>query len=292
MLMWVTLSTISVTPQTKVEYKPLPTRSSFTNDFFSVPLEFSTPQSSKDKMIKHGRIFKLKRSGAAEKIVFRIKNFEEIRLTFQGDSGVTGTFPVIEVSPTEFHFGRQTSEGSFKSLASFYKNFDVGSSYDLFLATNGTEVQFGLTKNSFLQVLGNYSYEELDSLPFVGFSSTNDAEWLLEGGERAQKIRINEGNYQTFLEVTCKTNHQTTLAEWTLPTGALSLEDLTRVSCVDTTSCQLGDLSYENSVSLAPYRDTFGNNIQAQLEVSVGDQVTAWCTNKRRSFSPSPWPPH
>ena len=142
-------------------------------------------------MIKNARVFKLKERGAAKKIVFRIKNFEKIRLHFQLDKGVKGTFPVIEVSPTKFQFGCQTSNGTFSSLASFYRNFDVGSPYDLFLATNGTEVQFGETKKSFLYVLGNYSYEDLDSFPFVGFSSSNGAEWILSGGESGEKIRIN-----------------------------------------------------------------------------------------------------
>ena len=230
-------------------------------------------------MIKNAKIFKLKERGAANKIVFRIKNFEKIRLHFQVDKGVDGTFPVIEVSPTEFQFGLLFNDGTFTSLASFYKNFDVGSSYDLFLATNGTEVQFGEAKKSFLHVLGNFSYEELDSLPFVGFSSTNSAEWILAGGESREQIRINNETYQTFIELTCKTNPRTSKGEWTFPTG-VSADDLNSVSCVDTHSCQLGDISYENSVSLAPHRDTFGNNIADHLELSVGDVVTAWCTNK------------
>ena len=199
------------------------------------------------------------------------------------DKGVEGTFPVIEVSPTEFQFGRQTSAGTFESLATFYRNFDVGSSYDLFLTTNGTQVQFGEAKKSFLHVLGNYSYEELDSLPYVGFSSSNGAEWILDGGENGEKIKIDDGTYQTFIELTCKTNPETTIADWTFPAGGLSVKELSTVSCVDFHSCRLGDISYENSVSLAPHRNTFGHNIEAQLDLSVGDMVTAWCTNKGQS---------
>ena len=121
--------------------------------------------------------------------MFRITNFQEIQIHFNVNKGVEGKFPVIVVSKNAFTFGRHIDAGVVGPKKPYYIKFEE-SQYDFFIYTNGTEVQFGEVKNAFLKVLGFYYYEELDSLPFLGFSSANPADWTVEEAISGDKIKI------------------------------------------------------------------------------------------------------
>ena len=241
----------------------------------SVYLEFSTSLSSKDEMMNNAKILKLKEKGEMQIFLFRIINFQEVRIHFNANKGVEGKFPVIEVTGSTLSFGRHINAGIVDKTKPYYQKFDE-SQYDFFVYTNGTEVQFGEVKNAKLHVLGFYSYEELDSLPFMGFSSTSPADWTVEEAVSGEKIKINE-TFQTFVNLTCKPDTQTGFSEWTFPQG-LSKEDLSAALCVPVHSCYMSNVSHDDSVSLASYRDHLGNDLIVLDVVKVGDVAIAWCT--------------
>ena len=120
--------------------------------------------------MKTAQILKLKDKGELQIFYIRIKNFEEIRIHFNVNKGATGKFPVIVITKNALTFGRHIDAGVVGPKKPVYHKFDQPD-YDFFIYTNGTEVQFGEVKDSFLSVLGFYSYEELDSLPTTGLYS-------------------------------------------------------------------------------------------------------------------------
>ena len=247
----------------------------------SVYLEFSTSSTSKYQMMSTGQILKLKEKGKMQIFLFRIKNFHEIQIHFNFNKGVKGKFPVIVVSKNALTFGRHIDAGVVGPKKPYYIKFEEVQ-YDFFVYTNGTEIQFGEVKNAFLNVLGFYYYEELDSLPFVGFSSAQEADWIVEEAVSGDKIKIKE-DFTTFLNLTCKMD-STDYAEWTLPDG-LTSEDLTAASCVPTHSCYLSNITHDTSVSLASYRDHLGNDLIVLDVVKVGDVAIAWCTITGKDIS-------
>ena len=222
-------------------------------------------------------MFKLKEVGVPKVVLFRIVNLEQIRLHFQSHKSAEGKFPVIEISPTEIRFGRQISSGILDIKSTFYKNFEVGSTYDLFLFTNGTEVRFGLVLNGFLNVLGFSTYDELDSLAFIGFSSSNNADWILEEAESGERIKI-KGTFLPSLNITCKVNPGTGLADWTFPDG-LNLQDFSSAECEAAHSCLMSNLEHDNSVRVVSYKDHLGNNLRVDDAVKLGDVAIARCSD-------------
>ena len=251
----------------------------------SVHLEFSTPKSTIYEMMKNGRIIKLKEKGKPQIFLFRIINFEEIRIHFNYNKDVKGKFPVIEISSNAFSFGRHIDAGVVGPKKPYYLKFAVGSTFDFFVYTNGTEMQFGEAKNGLLQALGFYHYDELDSLPFLGFSSTNDADWILEEAVSGEKIKINE-TFQTSLTFTCNKDPKTNFSEWTFPPGVAS-ENFSSVECVPAHSCYLSNVTRDNTVSLASYRNHLGNELVVLDNVKVGDLSIAWCTKTGENLSQS-----
>ena len=233
-------------------------------------------------MLKNARIFKLKEVGEAKVVLFRIVNIEEIRLHFQYNKEVEGKFPVIEVSPTGVKFGRQIAQGILDIKSTFHKNFEVGSTYDFFLFTNGTSVQFGEFLNGFLKVLGFYSYEELDRLPFIGFSSTNSADWVLEEAKSGERIKI-KGSLLSSLAITCTVNQDTSLADWTFPDG-VGLQDFSSAECEAAHSCFMTSLDYDLSVRVVSYKNHLGHNLQVDDAVKLGDMAIAQCSESGKTI--------
>ena len=228
-------------------------------------------------MMKTGRILKLKEKGKPQIFVFRIINFEEIRIHFNYNKGVDGKFPVIEVSSGALSFCRHIAKGVLAPPPRpYYQKFAVGSTFDFFIYTNGTQIQFGEVRNASLHVIGFFHYDELDSLPFLGFSSTNAADWILEKYLSGEKIKINE-TFLTSLSFTCDKDPVTSFAEWTFPTG-LGSENFSSVECVPAHSCYLSNVTRDKTVSLAGHMDHLGNELVVLDGVKVGDQSIAWCT--------------
>ena len=237
-------------------------------------------------MMQNGRILKLKEKGKPHIFIFRIQNFEGIRIHFNQNKGVEGKFPVIEISTGALSFSRQIAAGVLAPPPRpYYHKFTEGSTFDFFVYTNGSEIQFGEVKNAVLHVLGFHQYDELDSLPFLGFSSTNDADWILEKAVSGEKIQMNE-TFQTSLSFTCEKDPDTSFAEWTFPSG-LGNENFSSVSCVPAHSCYMSNVTRDSSISLASYSDHLGNDLVVLDGVKVGDQSIAWCTKTGTNLSHS-----
>ena len=170
--------------------------------------------------MKNGRIIKLKERGKKQLFKFRIMNLEEIRIHFNTNKGTKGKFPIIKVSPTGVEFGRHISAGYFHRLRIIRHKFNPGSHHDFFFFTDGTRVVFGEVVEGSLNVVGFYQfYEKLDSLPFIGFSSTAATDWILEDGESGGKIRLSERKLFRSLQLTCQTGPGQPSPEWVSAPG-------------------------------------------------------------------------
>ena len=255
----------------------------FNYNINSVHLEFSTPKSTIYEMMKNGRILKFKEKGKPHIIQFRIIDFEEIRIHFNYNKDVNGKFPVIEITQNALSFGRHIDAGVVGPKKPYYLKFAVGSTFDFFVYTNGTEIQFGEVRNALLNVLGFYHYDELDSLPFLGLSSTNAADWVLEEAVSGEKIQTNE-TFQRSLSFTCNKDPVTSFAEWTFPSGLVS-ENFSSLDCVPAHSCYLSNVTRDSSVSLASFRNHLGRELVVLDGVKVGDLSIAWCTKTGDNLS-------
>ena len=249
-------------------------------------MEFSTPKSDRYEMMQNGRILKLKEQGKPQIFIFRIINFEEIRIHFNYNKGVVGKFPVVEITSSVLSFSRHIAKGVLAPPPKpYYHKFPGGSTFDFFLYTNGTQIQFGEVRNASLYVIGVFHYDELDSFTYLGFSSTNAARWILEKAVSGDKIKINE-TFLPSLSLTCNTDPLTSFAEWTFPSGLVS-ENFSSAECVPAHSCYLSNVTRDKTVSLASYRDHLGNDLFVLDGVNVGDLSIAWCTKTGKSSTQS-----
>ena len=239
-------------------------------------------------MMQNGRILQLKEKGKPQIFIFRIIDFEEIRIHFNYNKGVDGKFPVIEITSGVLSFSRHIAKGVLAPPPKpYYHKFAVGSTFDFFIYTNGTQIQFGQVENASLHVIGVFYYDELDSLTYLGFSSTNAADWILEKAVSGDKIKMNE-TFLTSLSLTCDKDPQTSFAEWTFPSGLVSENFSSVAECVPAHSCYMSNVTRDKTVSLASYRDHLGNDLVVLNGVNVGDLSIAWCTktgtNPTQSF--------
>ena len=131
-----------------------------------------------------GRTFKLHQSGKQQMISFRVDKFGFIRISFTRNRNFsTLEFPIIEVRSNGVSFCRHLKNGVSYSKKKFPYSFTEGTIYDFFMVTKGTEVKFGILRNGTYKTIGFFNYLELDSLPYVGFSSELDTIWIIENGE-------------------------------------------------------------------------------------------------------------
>lgn len=219
----------------------------------------------------HAKILKLKEPGATQIFRFRIKPFEKIRLHFNTNKGLLGKFPVIDLTVTGIEFGRQIDDGIVDTKKTSQHHFEADTAEDFVLYTAGTQVQVGGFEGSQLVILGSYEYSELDSLPYVGFSSSREADWVLENGLSGAKILV-EGTYHRTLEMVCEVASEDT-ARWKLRPPV----DLSSVSCVPAHSCSLTNISRDQSVVVTGLTDHLGQHLYLTDGVPLGGTVLARC---------------
>ena len=112
---------------------------------------------------------------------FRVKNFEFIRIQFTMDTlWETNDYPVLEVSEDGVDFCRHLKNGVTYSKKSFKESFVYGRTYDFFILMDGRKLLFGTFEKLKFRTIGFYFYDELATLPYLGFSSINEADWILE----------------------------------------------------------------------------------------------------------------
>ena len=112
---------------------------------------------------------------------FRVKNFEFIRIQFTLNTlWETNDYPVLEVSEDGVDFCRHLKNGVTYSKKSFKESFVYGRTYDFFILMDGRKLLFGTFEKLKFRTIGFYFYDELVTLPYLGFSSINEADWILE----------------------------------------------------------------------------------------------------------------
>ena len=127
---------------------------------------------------------KIHNLGKMQILRFRVNNFEFIRLQFMVNTlWLTKDYPVIEVSEDGVDFARHLKNGVTYSKKVFKEPFIYGSTYDFFIVTDGPKLIFGTFENLQFRTVGFYYYDELDTLPYIGFSSINSVLWILENSE-------------------------------------------------------------------------------------------------------------
>ena len=127
---------------------------------------------------------KIHNLGKMQILRFRVNNFEFIRLQFMVNTlWLTKDYPVIEVSEDGVDFARHLKNGVTYSKKVFKEPFIYGNTYDFFIVTDGPKLIFGTFENLQFRTVGFYYYDELDTLPYIGFSSINSVLWILENSE-------------------------------------------------------------------------------------------------------------
>ena len=127
---------------------------------------------------------KIHNLGKMQILRFRVNNFEFIRLQFMVNTlWLTKDYPVIEVSEDGVDFARHLKNGVTYSKKVFKEPFIYGRNYDFFIVTDGPKLIFGTFENLQFRTVGFYYYDELDTLPYIGFSSINSVLWILENSE-------------------------------------------------------------------------------------------------------------
>lgn len=149
----------------------------------AVHYNFTTPISPKREMLKNSKMLKLHVLDQMQMLKFRVVNFEFVRVHFIMNRKVeTKDYPVVEISEDGVDFCRHLQNGVTYSKKVFKHAFSAGSSIDFFMVIEERQVIVGIFENFLFKTIGFYYYDELNTLPYMGFSSTNGAEWILEKG--------------------------------------------------------------------------------------------------------------
>ena len=132
-------------------------------------------------MLRNSNKLKVHNLGKMQILRFRVNNFEFIRLQFMVNTlWLTKDYPVIEVSEDGVDFARHLKNGVTYSKKVFKESFIYGHTYDFFIVMDGPKLIFGTFENLQFRTVGFYFYDELDTLPYIGFSSINSVLWILE----------------------------------------------------------------------------------------------------------------
>ena len=133
-------------------------------------------------MITSGKTIKLHQAGTQQMIQFRVEKFGFIRISFTKNRNFSILeYPIIEVKNRGVDFCRHLKNGVSYSKQNFPFNFQDGVNYDFFI-TKGEEIKFGIFKDGTYKTIGFFTYSELDSLPYMGFSSKLETNWIIENG--------------------------------------------------------------------------------------------------------------
>ena len=147
-------------------------------------------------MLKNSNKLKIHNLNKMQIIRFRVNNFEFIRIQFNLNTlWMTKDYPVIEVSEDGVDFARHLKNGVTYSKKVFKEPFIYGRTYDFFIVMDGSKLLFGTFEKLQFRTVGFYFYDELDTLPYIGFSSINKVLWILENS----KIIANYSNLNLIL---------------------------------------------------------------------------------------------
>ena len=147
----------------------------------SVHYNFTTSPFPKREMLRNSNKLKIHNLGKMQILRFRVNNFEFIRLQFMVNTlWLTKDYPVIEVSEDGVDFARHLKNGVTYSKKVFKESFIYGRTYDFFIVMDGPKLIFGTFENLQFRTVGFYFYDDLDTLPYIGFSSINSVLWILE----------------------------------------------------------------------------------------------------------------
>lgn len=139
--------------------------------------------------MKNSKKLKIHNLNKMQMLRFRVDNFEFIRIQFNLNTlWMTKDYPVIEVSEDGVDFARHLKNGVTYSKKVFKESFIYGRTYDFFIVMDGSKVLFGTFEKLQFRTVGFYFYDELDTLPFIGFSSINKVLWILENSKIIVKL--------------------------------------------------------------------------------------------------------
>ena len=134
-------------------------------------------------MMLTSKNIKMHESGTPQLFRIRVEALDFIRITFtQNRNFATKDFPIIEVSNKGVDFCRHLQNGVSYSKKLFFHSFELGKKHDFFILTNRSKVIFGTFEDFHFHTYGFYTYDELDTLPYIGFSSLKEMEWTVEKG--------------------------------------------------------------------------------------------------------------
>ena len=139
--------------------------------------------------MKNSKKLKIHNLNKMQMLRFRVDNFEFIRIQFNLNTlWMTKDYPVIEVSEDGVDFARHLKNGVTYSKKVFKESFIYGRTYDFFIVMDGSKVLFGTFEKLQFRTVGFYFYDELDTLPYIGFSSINKVLWILENSKIIVKL--------------------------------------------------------------------------------------------------------
>ena len=134
-------------------------------------------------MFATGKAIKMHERGKQQMIKFRVERFGFIRIAFTLNRNFsTLDFPIIEVKSSGVDFCRHLKNGVSTSLQQFPYNLTVGAISDFFMITDGAKIKFGIFKEGTYKTIGFFTYSELETLPYIGFSSELETIWIVEEG--------------------------------------------------------------------------------------------------------------
>ena len=127
---------------------------------------------------------KMHQLGTKQFIKFRVNNFQLITVHFSEARRLKENDPIVEISRTLVKFCRFNASGldclkEFKDSQSSL----LRPTNDFYIETNGEDIAVGTYQHYQFNKIGIFKYPELDTLPYVGFSSIKESNWTIEEGK-------------------------------------------------------------------------------------------------------------
>ena len=185
---------------------------------FSVHVSFDTSPIKKVLMMENSKVFKMKETIKEEQLFrFQIDNLELMRVTFTADARFdTKEFPIVEISDKGVHFCRHLANGISYAKAAFSYPLVKGEKYDFFMLITGATILFGKFENFRFETIGFYDYDELESLTYVGFSSTAEATFIVEDAASGNMVLLNDTFAKRELNMFCTNRNTGFYSVWEL----------------------------------------------------------------------------
>ena len=137
-----------------------------------------------DSVLENAETFKLRENGDISFLRFRVVKFTpSVFIYFSWGRNPYTDMPVIELQSDTVVFGRMKFNGEVRSIETISKDIGKEEAIDFWMILDKDEISIGNQIYENYELLGKFKYEELEELNFVGFSSKEETNWVVEDGE-------------------------------------------------------------------------------------------------------------